>query len=884
MGSPSSPGGGGSNGFGGRGGRGGGGGDGGRGGGGAGLGGAIFIRSGSLTLNNTTFTNNSATGGSGANNGQGIGGAIFAVTQDLASQAGIATAPTILGTGVSFNNNIANSNNDIFGSITTPPNTAPVNTVPGTQTTLEDIPLVFSSANGNALSIADDSTSLTTIVSVTNGTGILTATNGNGTITNNNSSSVTIAGNVTQINAALNGLQYTPTTNANGTNYITLTLSTSDNGNLTDSDTVTINVTPVNDAPSFTAGADQTVLEDAVPQTVNGWATNISAGPANESGQTVNFQVSNNNNNLFSVQPAIDSNGNLIYTTAANANGSATVTVSLQDDGGTANGGIDTSAAQTFTINVTPVNDAPSFTAGANQTVPEDAGAQTVIGWATNISTGPANELGQTVNFQVSNNNNNLFSVQPAIDSTGKLTYTTAANANGSATVTVLLKDNGGIDNGGVDTSTEQTFTINVTPVNDAPVATGNATLIAVLEDTTNPPGAILSTLLNSSNYSDATDGSQATLLKGIAIVGNTATISQGTWQYSTDSTNWAAIPSTGLSATSALVIDATAKVRFLPAANYNGTPGVLTAYLSDGTGYESGTSKNISNLLGGSNGWSANTVSIGTSIIPVNDAPTFRTIEDQIGSVNTNFSLNVGSNFSDVDGDILTYSATFPTNLSSFLRFDQNTGLISGTLPGSAGIFAITVTANDGNGGSVSDSFNLIVANNQGTPNADIIYMSAINDNKLNAKAGNDLVYGTNNTDFIGGAEGNDTLRGEGGDDKLLGGDGQDQLFGGSGQDELFGGDGNDTLWGGAGNDTLNGGQGNDVIVLAAFEGSDTILDFTKGSDKIGLTGGLSYGDLTIDRDGNRTRIRRTSTNEILAYLVGITPDQLGPTDFLLI
>ncbi|MFH1739850.1 MAG: cadherin-like domain-containing protein, partial [bacterium] len=48
------------------------------------------------------------------------------------------------------------------------------------------------------------------------------------------------------------------------------------------SDAVTVTVTPVNDAPSFTKGADQTVLEDAGAQTVNGWATSISKGPADE--------------------------------------------------------------------------------------------------------------------------------------------------------------------------------------------------------------------------------------------------------------------------------------------------------------------------------------------------------------------------------------------------------------------------------------------------------------------------------------------------------------------------------------------------------------------------------------------------------------------------
>src|SRR2546428_82336 len=87
----------------------------------------------------------------------------------------------------------------------------------------------------------------------------------------------------------------------------------------------------------------------------------------------MSFLTNNNNNGLFSVQPTISATGTLTYTPAANANGSATVAVSLKDNGGVANGGSDTSAAQTFTITVTAVNDVPSFTKGANQTVLEDA-------------------------------------------------------------------------------------------------------------------------------------------------------------------------------------------------------------------------------------------------------------------------------------------------------------------------------------------------------------------------------------------------------------------------------------------------------------------------------------------------------------------------------
>ena len=165
--------------------------------------------------------------------------------------------------------------------------------------------------------------------------------------------------------------------------------------------TFTINITAVNDAPSFTKGPDQTVLEGAGPQTVVGWATAISPGPADEAGQTVNFIVTTSNDALFSVLPVVAANGTLTYTLAADANGPITVTVSLHDNGGTANSGVDTSAPQTFTINGTDINDPPSFAKGANQSVLEDAGPQTVVGWATNISPGPS-EATQTVSFTIS--------------------------------------------------------------------------------------------------------------------------------------------------------------------------------------------------------------------------------------------------------------------------------------------------------------------------------------------------------------------------------------------------------------------------------------------------------------------------------------------------
>jgi large repetitive protein len=260
---------------------------------------------------------------------------------------------------------------------------------------------------------------------------------------------------------------YTPAADANGSDGFSFTVN--DGQATSAAAAVSLTITPVNDVPSFSGGADQTVNEDAGAQTVSPWATAISAGPANESGQLLDFIVSNDNNALFSAQPAISASGVLSFTPAANANGSATVTVSLHDNGGTANGGVDTSPAQTFTITVNSVNDAPVFTKGPDQTVLESAPAQTINPWATAISAGPPDEAGQTLAFTVGNDNNALFSAQPAVSPTGVLTYALVPGANGVALVTLSLADDGGTANGGVDTSPAQTFTITVTAINDAP-------------------------------------------------------------------------------------------------------------------------------------------------------------------------------------------------------------------------------------------------------------------------------------------------------------------------------------------------------------------------------------------------------------------------------
>src|SRR5262249_24261174 len=119
----------------------------------------------------------------------------------------------------------------------------------------------------------------------------------------------------------------------------------------------------------------------------------------------------------------------------------------------------------------------------------EDAGPLVIPGAVTGVGPGGgSDEAGQTVTVLTSNDNNALFSVQPAIDAAGNLTFTTAPNAFGDATVTVVATDNGGTANGGSDTSTPRTFLIRVEALADTPSVTGAVTL----EDTQTTTGLVI--------------------------------------------------------------------------------------------------------------------------------------------------------------------------------------------------------------------------------------------------------------------------------------------------------------------------------------------------------------------------------------------------------
>jgi hypothetical protein len=268
-------------------------------------------------------------------------------------------------------------------------------------------------------------------------------------------------------------LVFTPAENAHGVAIVTISLT--DGYSTTANSTFAITINEVNDPPSFTAGGNQVVVGNTGNvQVVENWATNIYLGPSDEVvKQSATFIVEAQKDELFASGPIVTEGGTLKYTPIAKAYGVSVIEVTLSD-GGDDDNAAETSEMYTFTIDISSINDPPSFTKGNDITVEEDSNYTCIADWATDITPGHQDEMEQSIEFSITATNAGIFSVPPAIqyiqgETTADLVFTTESNANGTATLYITMKDSGGTVDGGSDTYTVQTVTITITPVNDKP-------------------------------------------------------------------------------------------------------------------------------------------------------------------------------------------------------------------------------------------------------------------------------------------------------------------------------------------------------------------------------------------------------------------------------
>ena len=310
--------------------------------------------------------------------------------------------------------------------------------------------------------------------------------------------------------------------------------------------------------------------------------------------------------------------------------------------------------------------DADSASLTVTVTLPGGFTFKTIGGTGGTVDAGGVNTTSFTLTGTLSQINSRLANLTVNLPTNAGVT---AADWNGTFNVTVVVNDNanhgsrpttltGDSNNPNAnpgdisyadDTSaalvTTRTFSVTVKPSNDAPVVLGGATqTLAPVSEDTSAAAITGDTIANlfAGNFSDpndqvnnasitATGGTSADSFWGVAITNLSVNSAQGEWQYSTDDgTTWAAIGSR--TDANALLLDATAKVRFVPAADFFGTPAALKVRLveTNNNGDTTATTGSLTSgqtvstaTNGSSSRYSAAMVTLSTSVTNVNDRPT---------------------------------------------------------------------------------------------------------------------------------------------------------------------------------------------------------------------------------------------------------------------
>ena len=290
---------------------------------------------------------------------------------------------------------------------------------------------------------------------------------------------MTFTGTITDINAALDGLTFTPTADWNGT--ATLTLVTDDQGNtgsggtLSDTDTVEISVNPVNDAPT-TTGNSITTYEDT-PYTFTAADFNFSDVDTGDTMASIQItsletagtlQLNGTDVTLNQIISVSDINAGLLsYTPAANATG-----LGYDSFGFSVNDGKLDSNSVTMDIDVLAVNDAP-MALGSTITIDEDTTYQFDLadfGYTDtendSLVSVKISSLETAGRLQLDGQDVVLNQVISQADiAAGLLTYTPAENENGVNYDSIGFY----VNDGELDSVSEALININVNPVNDTP-------------------------------------------------------------------------------------------------------------------------------------------------------------------------------------------------------------------------------------------------------------------------------------------------------------------------------------------------------------------------------------------------------------------------------
>ncbi len=240
----------------------------------------------------------------------------------------------------------------------------------------------------------------------------------------------------------------TPASNQNGSATITLTVS---DGSLTGTDTFVLTVNTVNDSPTISSIANQTINEDVATG-----ALTFTVGDVETAAGSLTVTRTSGNQTLIPLANVVlggsGANRTVTVTPGLNQVGSTSINLTVSDGLNSTN--------TSFTVTVNAVNDAPTISDVTNQSVSEDGILSNVAFIINDIDTavGSLTMSGSSSNTSLIPNGNIVFGGSGA---NRTVTITPAANQNGSATITLTVSDG--------NLSGTDTFVLTVGGTNDAP-------------------------------------------------------------------------------------------------------------------------------------------------------------------------------------------------------------------------------------------------------------------------------------------------------------------------------------------------------------------------------------------------------------------------------
>ncbi|MDB6032866.1 MAG: Repeat family, partial [Verrucomicrobiales bacterium] len=244
---------------------------------------------------------------------------------------------------------------------------------------------------------------------------------------------------------------FTPAFHQTGTATIYLSVVDTNFGLATTNFSLT--VTQVNDLPVISSIAPQSVLEDTAlgPIVFNVSDPDTSPASLSVSATSSNLVLVPNGNILLG---GSGTNRALLITPATNQSGTTLITLTVSDGSGG-------SASTSFLFTVSPVNDAPTLSAIANQTLLEDTSSSAIA-----FTLGDVDNPATSLLVSASSSNPALLPVSNILlggsGTNRTVTLTPLADQNGSATVTLTVSD-------GAGGTASNSFSVVVSPVNDSP-------------------------------------------------------------------------------------------------------------------------------------------------------------------------------------------------------------------------------------------------------------------------------------------------------------------------------------------------------------------------------------------------------------------------------